>query len=163
MGDPDVAGGERGGVVAAHRLSAEDRLDILDLIARYTHTLDSGDLDGYVENFAPDATLFERCHGREEIRAYVAQLMKEGRAGPLPNGEVVYRHFAQMPTIDASDAEHATVHSYLLWVNRGPEPPVSSAAEYLDTCIKLDGRWYFQTRSLKPLAGRVPGPEPVTQ
>ena len=37
------------------RLSAEDRLDIMDLIARYAYTLDSGDLDGYVNNFAPTA------------------------------------------------------------------------------------------------------------
>ena len=145
----------------AYRLTADDRLDIIDLIARYAHTLDSGDLDGYVANFAPDATLFNRSHGRDEIRAMVAQLYKEGRAGPLPNGDVAYRHFAQAMTIDGVDATHANVHSYLLWVNMGSEPPVSSAAEYLDTMVKLDGQWYFQTRVLNRLAGRYPGPEPV--
>ena len=40
-------------------MSADDRLDIMDLIARYAYTLDSGDLDGYVNNFAPDGVLFE--------------------------------------------------------------------------------------------------------
>jgi len=138
------------------RLSAEDRLDIMDLIARYAHTLDSGDLDGYVNNFAPTGVLFENHRGREAIREYVAMLMREGRAGPLPNGEVAHRHFVGSPTIDGAD-DRATVHSYLLWVNMGSDPPVSSAGEYVDECVKLDGRWYFQSRVLHRLSGRFPG------
>src|SRR5690242_14913389 len=141
------------------RLSAEDRLDIMDLIARYAHTLDAGDLDGYVNNFAPDGILFEQHRGRNAIREYVAMLMRQGRAGPLPTGDVAYRHFAGAPTIDGGDGR-ATVHSYLLWINMGSEPPVSAAAEYVDECVKVDGRWYFQSRVLHPLAGRFPSPEP---
>jgi len=147
-------------VAEGNRLSADDRLDIMDLIARYAHTLDSGDLDGYVNNFAPDGVLFENHKGRQQIRDYVAMLMREGRAGPLPNGEVAYRHFAGQSTIDGA-GDHATVHSYLLWVNMGSEPPVSAAAEYVDECVKLDGRWYFQSRVLHRLAGRFPGSQPV--
>jgi hypothetical protein len=144
----------------AQRLTAEDRLDIMDLIARYAYTLDNGDLDGYVNNFAPDAVLFEHHHGRAQIREYVGQLMREGRAGPLPSGDVAHRHFVGAPVIDGYD-QQATVHSYLLWVNMGSEPPVAAAAEYTDECVKLDGRWYFQSRVLRRLAGRFPSPEPV--
>jgi hypothetical protein len=144
----------------AHRLTAEDRLDIMDLIARYAYTLDNGDLDGYVNNFAPDGVLFEHHHGRVQIREYVGHLMGEGRAGPLPSGDVAYRHFAGSPVIDGHD-QHATVYSYLLWVNMGSEPPVSAAAEYTDECVKLDGRWYFQSRVLRRLAGRFPSATPV--
>ncbi len=144
------------------RLSAEDRLDIMDLIARYAHTLDAGDLDGYVDNFAPDGVLFEQHTGREQIRAYVASLMREGRAGPLPNGDVAYRHFVGSPVIDGA-GERATVHSYLLWINMGADPPVSSAGQYVDEVVKLDGRWYFQSRVLRRLAGRFPSPQPVIQ
>jgi len=146
----------------AHRLTADDRLDIMDLIARYASTLDAGDLDGYANNFAPDGVLFEQHRGREQIRAYVAMLFQNGRAGPLPNGDVAYRHFVGSPTIDGA-GDRASVHSYLLWVNMGSEPPVSSAAEYLDDCVKLDGRWYFANRRLRRLAGRFPGSEPVVQ
>lgn len=138
------------------RLNAEDRLDIMDLIARYAHTLDTGDLDGYVNNFAPDGVLFEQHRGREQIRAYVADLMRRGRAGPLPSGDVALRHFAGAPTIAGGDGR-ATVHSYLLWINMGSDPPISAAAEYLDECVKLaDGRWYFLSRVLRRLAGRFP-------
>jgi hypothetical protein len=144
------------------RLSADDRLDIMDLIARYAYTLDSGDLDGYVNNFAPDGVLFETHRGQGQIREYVSLLMRQGRAGPLPGGDVAYRHFVGSPVIDAGgDGTTATVHSYLLWVNMGADPPVSSAAEYTDECVKLDGRWLFQSRSLRRLAGRFPGSEPV--
>jgi uncharacterized protein (TIGR02246 family) len=136
----------------SNRLTADDRLDIMDLIARYAYTLDTGDLDGYVDNFAPDGVLFAQHHGREAIRAYVRMLMDEGRAGPLPDGDVAYRHFVGSPVIDGH-GERATVHSYLLWVNMGTDPPVSAAAEYTDECVKLDGRWLFQTRLLTRLAG----------
>jgi hypothetical protein len=145
-----------------NRMTADDRLAIMDLIARYAYTLDSGDLDGYVKNFAPDGVLFEDHRGQAQIREYVAMLMRQGRAGPLPGGDVAYRHFVGAPVIDG-DASRATVHSYLLWVNMGSEPPVSAAAEYTDECIKLDGRWKFQSRSLRRLAGRFPGAEPVVK
>jgi uncharacterized protein (TIGR02246 family) len=147
-------------VSTGSRMTADDRLDIMDLIARYAYTLDSGDLDGYVNNFAPDGVLFESHQGRDQIRDYVAMLMRQGRAGPLPSGDVAYRHFVGAPVIDG-DASQATVHSYLLWVNMGSEPPVSAAAEYTDHCVKLDGRWVFQSRSLRRLAGRFPSSQPV--
>lgn len=142
------------------RLSADDRLDIMDLIARYAHTLDSGDLDGYVNNFAPDGVLFEQHQGQAAIREYVGMLMREGRAGPLPSGDVAHRHFAGAPTIDGKSGR-ATVHSYLLWVRMGSEPPVCAAAEYTDECVKLDGRWVFKSRVLRRLAGEFPGTQPV--
>jgi hypothetical protein len=143
------------------RLSADDRLDIMDLIARYAYTLDSGDLDGYVNNFAPDGVLFEHHKGQAAIREYVGMLMSQGRAGPLPNGDVAYRHFVGSAVIDG-EGDRATVHSYLLWVNMGSDPPVSAAAEYTDQCARLDGHWVFQSRSLRRLAGRFPGSDPVT-
>lgn len=142
-------------------LTAEDRLDIMDLVARYASTLDAGDLDGYANNFAPDGVLFGRQFGREAIREYVAQLMKEGRAGPLPNGDVAYRHYAQSVTIDAESETRARVHSYLLWVFMGEDPPVKAAAEYVDEVEKIDGTWYFKSRTLNFAAGKRPGPDPV--
>jgi uncharacterized protein (TIGR02246 family) len=142
-------------------LTAEDRLDIMDLVARYASTLDAGDLEGYVNNFAPDGVLFEHQVGRDAIREYVGKLMEEGRAGPLPNGDVAYRHFAQSVTIDAESATRARVHSYLLWVFMGDEPPVKAAAAYLDEVEKVDGTWYFKSRTLNFAAGTRPGSERV--
>jgi uncharacterized protein (TIGR02246 family) len=131
-------------------LSIEDRVMITDLIARYARTLDSGDLDGYVRNFAPDGVLFEAHRGHDAIRSYVAGVIARRQADPNRT-----RHFAGAPTIDgAGDTEHATVHSYLLWITEGAELPIHEAAEYNDVVVKHDGRWVFESRALTRLSGR---------
>ena len=144
------------------KLSLEDRLDITELLARYARAVDTGDLDAYVASFAPDAVLFSKHHGHEEIRAFMGQVMRDGRAGPMANGDVVFRHFVGQPVIDW-DGSIATVYSYLLWLNFGPNPPISAAAEYSDTCVNIDGRWVFQTRDFKRVAGVLPSMEALLQ
>jgi len=128
-------------------LTSDDRILIMDLIARYARCLDSGDLDGYVSLFTADATLFGAHTGHQNIRAYVDQVIRRRADDPSRR-----MHFVGMPTIDG-DGERATVHSYLLWVQLGAASPVSAAAEYTDTCIKQDGRWLFASRTLTRLAG----------
>ncbi len=146
----------------AARLAAEDRLEIVELMARYARATDTGDLDAYVNLFAPDGVLFSRHQGREAIREFMGQVMREGRAGPMPNGDVVFRHFVGQPVIDW-DGSVATVHSYSLWVNLGPNPPVTAAAAYTDTIVKVDGRWVFQTRDFKRVAGVLPSMEDLLE
>jgi hypothetical protein len=120
----------------------------MDLVARYARCLDSGDLDGYVDNFAPDAVLFGDHVGHAQIREYVGGIIERRNADPSRR-----MHFVGSPVIDG-DAERATVHSYLLWIQLGAESPISAAAEYVDTVVKLNGRWVFASRSLTRLAGR---------
>ena len=129
------------------QLTSDDRILIMDLLARYARCLDSGDLDGYVSLFTTDATLFGAHTGHQNIRAYVDQVIRRRANDPARR-----MHFVGMPTIDG-DAERATVHSYLLWVQLGAASPVSAAAEYTDTCVKQAGRWLFATRTLTRLAG----------
>ena len=63
-------------------------------------------------------------------------------------------HFVGIPVIDG-DAERATAHSYLLWIQMGAESPISAAAEYVDSLVKLNGGWVFESRVLTRLAGRA--------
>src|SRR3954451_4868137 len=60
----------------AGALTDRDRLDIMDLLARYAQCLELGDLDGYVANFAPDGVLFEQHYGREAILQFVGGLLE---------------------------------------------------------------------------------------
>ena len=115
----------------------------MDLVARYARYLDSGDLDGYVSLFTPDAVLFGEHNGRDNIRAYVATVMQRRAGDPA-----VRKHFVGLPTIDGT-SERVTVHSYLMWVRFGSDSPAAGAAEYIDECVKRDGRWLFQTRVLQ--------------
>ena len=130
------------------QLSIDDRVMIADLIARYARTLDSGDLEGYVNNFAADGVLFGAHTGHDAIRAYVRTVIDRRAADPNRT-----RHFVGAPTVDG-DGERATVHSYLLWIKEGADSPISEAAEYSDVVVKRDGRWVFQSRTLTRLAGK---------
>src|SRR6266700_7209370 len=129
------------------QLSIEDRLSIMELLARYARCLDSGDLDGYVNNFAPDGVLFGSHAGHAQIRDYVVKVIDRRNADPSRR-----IHFVGFPMIDGARGR-ATVHSYLLWVQLGAESPVSAAAEYRDACVKLNGRWVFESRAITRLAG----------
>jgi len=71
----------------------------------------------------------------------------------VPNGDVAYRHCVGSAVIDGNN-HTATVHSYLLWIQTGAEAPISAAAEYTDSVVKLNGRWLFESRPLTRLAGR---------
>ena len=130
------------------QLSSADRLSIMELLARYARCLDSGDLDGYVNNFAPDGVLFGSHAGHAQIRQYVGKVIERRNADPSRR-----MHFVGFPVIDGASSR-ATVHSYLLWVQLGAESPVSAAAEYRDACVKLNGRWVFESRAITRLAGR---------
>ena len=132
-------------------LTAQDRSDIQNLLAHYAKYLDTGDLDGYVGLFASDAVLFEQHHGREAIRAYVAQVMERRRTEPG-----MRLHFMSPAAIDG-EGEHATAYSYLVWVTTGASPcPVGAGARYEDTLVREAGRWVFQSRRLTRMAEYVP-------
>jgi hypothetical protein len=137
------------GVSNTTSLSNDDRLSIIDLLARYARCLDSGDLEGYVQNFATDGTLFGTHVGHAQIRDYVRQVIARRDADPSRR-----MHFVGIPVIDG-DAERATAHSYLLWIQTGAESPISAAAEYVDSVVKVNGRWVFESRALTRLAGRA--------
>jgi uncharacterized protein (TIGR02246 family) len=130
-------------MVEASQLTDKDRLDIQDLLAHYVKYLDTGDLDGYISLFAPNAVLFDRHKGRDTIRAYVRQVIERKKTEPGTR-----MHFMSPAAIDGA-GEHATAYSYLLWVTTGASPcPVGAGARYDDTFVKHEGRWMFQSRSL---------------
>jgi hypothetical protein len=142
------------------RLTADDRLDIIDLGASYAFYLDSGDVDGFINNFTPDGTLFEIHKGHAGIRSFIEQLIREGRAGPLPSGDVAFRHVIGPPFI-RGDNQRVEVYTYNLRVHMGTQRPVAGATQYHDTCVKLDGRWLIESRVSKLVAGEAASEEPI--
>jgi uncharacterized protein (TIGR02246 family) len=133
---------------ALTKLSVEDRLDIMELMIRYGRTLDTKDAAGYAALFAPDAVRVtgngtKTQHGRAEIQADIQESMDNWRA--------TIRHFMAPPLIEGGDdGRHCTVRSYVQEMVDVPEGPcyVSQVAEYQDICVKLDGQWYFQERTI---------------
>lgn len=131
-------------------LSSTDYEQIRQLYARYSFTVDSGDVDAFEDCFAPDASfdqtglpegLPERTtiNGRAELRSFLRQFSATVR------GHV--RHFASPPVIEG-DGEMAAGQAYVMVVRPGsaPAPGVILTGLYRDTFRKIDGRWYFAKR-----------------
>lgn len=119
----------------------------------YTSALDSGyDLEAIGALFTADARWvadgFGDYRGREAIVDFFATLAQT---------VVRVRHFATSPLIDvAADGMSATAQWNLLCLcsrrhREDPEVevPVVEVGTYRDTCVKVDGRWYFSQLSVE--------------
>jgi ketosteroid isomerase-like protein len=138
------------------QLTADQRLAVMDLIADYADKLESGDLDGYVENFTPDG-VFEgrtgRYEGHEAIRALVSHLFEIGQDGPGGN-----RHILGLPRI-AATAEGCTAQTYFVIPAGAGEDSVliRSIGQYTDRVVQHAGRWRFAHRYLDQVLRRTGG------
>jgi hypothetical protein len=128
-------------------LSADDRLAIIELMARYARCLDAGDVDAYVANFTPDGVL-QSSRGRSEGHAEIHKVLEE-ITGSIRRG---VRHLAGIPVIDG-DAGRCSVRSYSLVLAQNSDGAcsIASIVQYLDTCVKVDGRWLFEERIIERL------------
>lgn len=132
-------------------LSAEDRLDITDLIARHAWSVDTGDVEGWVDTFAPtgifDLPGGRRHEGQEQLRRYMQQAVKDR---PFPGQQ----HHASQIVIEGTGAR-CSVRSYLIATQRlsTGAAVVYALGSYTDSCVKLDGRWVFEKRIFRLWSG----------
>ncbi|HLF71011.1 MAG TPA: nuclear transport factor 2 family protein [Dehalococcoidia bacterium] len=130
-------------------MTAEDRVGVMDLFARYARAIDTGDLETYVGNFLPDGVIeydgTETYRGRDAIRGWLTTLFAGGRIGVEP---AWIRHFVGLPYIEG-DGERASTVTYCVIFARDEKQRVlvPSVGSYHDTVVKReDGRWYFEKR-----------------
>lgn len=126
-------------------ISAEDRLLILELLARYAFAIDTEDAQAYADNFTPDALLGmgeDRFRGRDEIKAHAQKNW-------FDNGRLRKRlHYNSQMVITSADGDRATVRSYGLIAERQSDEyrPIRLLGQYRDKVVKIDGRWLFEER-----------------
>ncbi len=129
-------------------LSVKDRLDILDLYARYSQDLDGGKADDFVTNvFAPNGTFHDPsiCDvGTDQLRN-LAQTF----------GKFQQDHHEQhMPynILIQGNGNQATGHSYVSIVSQSltapNNPHISIMGTYTDKFVKLHGQWLFLDREV---------------
>jgi hypothetical protein len=146
---------------AAQGPSVEDRLAILELYARYSWALDTGDTDGYVELFTQDAEATEETRegglevrqGREEIRKLVLKF-HERADFPGHQHQMAQLLFEPDPL---GRADHWVVRSYA-WatINRPPAPPhLHWCGHIRDVLAKVDGEWKIRSKSIMGWSGPV--------
>ena len=130
-------------------LSMQDRLDVMDLVARYAECVDSGEAAGYAALFTQDGVVEHsagRVSGRAEIHAWVATLAQEGRVGRQSK----LKHVMGLPVI-RGDGAKATARTYVTIPRHldSGEIVIRFVGTYFDDCLKLDGTWLFAKRVIE--------------
>ncbi len=125
-------------------MSADDRLDILDLFARYAWAYDCGDADAYAAVFTSDAVLSDelgfRADGRDAIREGIKSYFDL-------RGESVWQHHNDHLRIEG-DGDACTVHSYWAVIEHRNDGGfgVGSLGWYVSQCVRTPEGWRFQSR-----------------
>ena len=139
-----------------------DRLDIHELLARYAWALDTGDLDGLVACFTPDAVVTEEVFedpDRWEGHAGIRRLGQHYSSAPGFPGR---QHHITQVLIDGDDSM-AKVRAFTFVTECRGEPPylLRFAGYYEDKVAKRQGAWLFTERVIRlwdgPVLARFPG------
>ena len=127
-------------------LSTEDRLDILELCARYNHAFDSADPEAFAATFTEDG-VFGSIKGTEALRAFVPRRWERAR---VEDGARVIRHWNTSHVIegDGDTARHSCY--FLLLAIKGDEPlTIDGMGTYDDVLKKVNDEWKFVHRTPK--------------
>jgi uncharacterized protein (TIGR02246 family) len=127
-------------------LSVADRLEIMELLARYTWSLDARDAAAFAATFAPHGVWQPSTgiggKGPDAICAAFDQRI--GRQSTK------LRHISGAPIIEGT-AERCVVRSLCQVVAEAPGGACATTqvAEYHDACVKVNGRWLFEHKVVK--------------
>jgi hypothetical protein len=135
--------------VADQILSAEDRLEVMELIARYSRTLDTADIDQWLTIWRPEASLFTlngEAHGHQQLRDWAVGLFENRGVGASPPKVI---HFAGLPLIEGH-GNRCTALTYTIILDYDADGGVEVAmlGRYDDEFVKLDGRWWIESRTI---------------
>jgi hypothetical protein len=124
-------------------LTLEDRVAIDGLYARYCHTFDVGDGDGFAALFTPDGS-FEHAGnvtftGTDDLAAFVRD-----RWDAKPG----MRHFTANVVVEP-EGDGARGYAYVFVFRLGDGPPLRlrNTGEYRDAFVKTGGGWRFAKRT----------------
>jgi hypothetical protein len=125
------------------KLTAEDYIEIQQLVSRYPYALDQNPDDGrsYANLFTPDGVFRQpRTEGRQNLATMASR---------APHGDKYTRHFLANHVIEATP-EGATGRQYLVAVDIGGTGQPSSiflGGHYEDVYVKTSEGWRFKTRT----------------
>lgn len=122
----------------------DDRRDIEDLIVRYAHTIDRGDLEGFADLFTHGTWLGRQ--GRNETLAWVRDNVR------LYDGQTWTQHLVSSVLIEMSDTTadraHAISRIHVVQQPPGEEIRTVRVNVYEDTFVRVEGTWWFATREV---------------
>jgi len=142
-------------------LDTQVRLAIIELFARYSWALDTGDTDGYVALYTTDAEAMEETSagtieirkGHDEIRKLV---LKFHERPDFPGHQHQMAQLVFDPDPEGRK-DHWVVRSYA-WatINHPPAPPhLHWCGHIRDVVAKVDGVWLLRSKSIMGWGGDV--------
>ena len=134
-------------------LTAEDRLDILEVVTLADNCATTRDVDAYVGLFTEDATMtgaMGAATGRDALRRAVSTVWAGEPATTL--------HVTLNPTIDDSD-EEPSVTSIMLMVIGDQAPRLLGWASVRQVVRRTAEGWKIASRAILTLGGTAP-PQP---
>jgi uncharacterized protein (TIGR02246 family) len=133
-------------------ITAADRVEIQELIARYNRAIDTGRADDWAACFVPDGE-FEgvvgRFRGRDELAAFVREYWTSAKYEEFRIGQ----HWVNNVIVDEAGEDEATVFAHQLMIRPGADGVgvINLMAWYDDRVRKVDGRWLFVKRKVNPV------------
>lgn len=129
-----------------------DRLEITDLIHRYAHHADAGELDAFVALFADDAVLGIGLPGVRD-KASLARAMQQR---PAPAADTQTRHVMTNLVFHEQSTEAASGALYFTFISTtAGKPTPLMTGQYTFTVGREGGRWRIR-RWLAIMDGVVP-------
>lgn len=115
-----------------------DRLEIVDLIHRYAHHADGGELDAFVALFSDDAVLDMALPGVHD-KASLALAMKNR---PAPAAHTQTRHVMTNLVFHEQSTESASGALYFTFISStGGKPALLLTGQYSFTVGRESGQW----------------------
>jgi uncharacterized protein (TIGR02246 family) len=120
-----------------------DKDQIRELLARYCFALDAEKFEDMAALFTPEG-VWETAFGTGTGRAGIVAQARSIATGPRPRRV----HLTTNIVIDL-DGDTATAQSnWALIQNTEAGPAIGSGGGYADRLVKVDGRWFFQHRTI---------------
>jgi SnoaL-like domain len=139
--------------MAVGSISPEDRVEIYDLLGRYVWAIDNADLEGIVATFTEDGIVQDRSGKRWDkefggARGFASQVVTWQGRQPGVRGD---QHWVQHLFFEAGENGSAHITSY--WFGaasaEGEQANIQVLGTYVDTCVKVDGRWLIKEKLIE--------------
>lgn len=150
--------------MAEAKISPEERQEIYDTLAHYVWGMDTGNIEGVVATFTPDGVVKDVTGKRWDAAAGGARgfathfLTRPNRRGS--------QHHVQHLFVEPATGGGYCVTSYwvsIRWDTTADDKSIRAMGSYLDTCVKVNGRWLIKEKiidpwnsTVAPLAGTTP-------
>jgi hypothetical protein len=135
-----------------------DRIQIEDLMWKYTRALDTENGAAYAATYTPDGEFragTTATKGREALKKMVDDLRKrtvENEAKGVKRPPMY--HMATNHTLEFIDKDHARYNAYFLTVTAagGADTParIAAAGREVTELLRVEGKWLIQSRDVAP-------------